>query len=58
MNLFQSVPQELILRLLLFDLFHCDLFLFVEEIDIMIYVDDDTLYLCSENIETLWKKLK
>lgn len=58
MNLFQSVPQELILRLLLFDLFHCDLFLFVEEIDIMSYVDDDTLYLCSENIETLWKKLK
>lgn len=58
MNLFQSVPQELILGLLLFDLFHCDLFLFVEEIDIMIYVDDDTLYLCSENIETLWKKLK
>ena len=24
----------------------------------MSYVDDDTLYLCSENIETLWKKLK
>lgn len=58
MNLFQSVPQELISGLLLFDLFHCDLFLFVEEIDIMSYVDDDTLYLCSENIETLWKKLK
>ena len=58
MNLFQGVPQGLILELLFSNLFLCDLFLFVEEIDIMRYVDDNTPYLCCENIDVFLEKLE
>ena len=44
---FQGVLQGSILGLLLFSLFLCDLFLFVEEANIMNYADDNTPYVCS-----------
>ena len=59
MDRFQGVPQGPILGLLLFNLFLCNLFLFVEEADIMSYADDNTPYVCSENIEaTLEKRVR
>ena len=43
----QGVPEGSVLALLLFNLFLCDKFFIVEEVDIMRYVDDDTPYVCS-----------
>ena len=43
---------------LLFDIFLCDLFWFVEEADIMSYADDNTPYVCSENIDVTLEKLE
>ena len=42
-DIFQGMPQGSILGPLLFNLFLCDLFLFVEGADIMSYADDNTL---------------
>ena len=58
LDIFQGVPQGSILRPLLFNLFLCDLFLFVEEVDIMSYADDNTPYVCSENVDVTLEKLK
>ena len=44
LDIFHSVPQASILGPLLFNLFLCDLFLFVEEADILSYADDNTPY--------------
>ena len=55
---FQGAPQGSILGPLLFNLFLCDLFLFVEEADIMSYADDNTPYVCSENIDVTLEKLE
>ena len=46
-KLFQGVLQGSILGPLLFSLFLCGLFLFVEEANIMNYADDNTPYVCS-----------
>ena len=53
---FKSVLQGSILGLILFNLFLCDLFLFFEEADIMSYTDDNTLYVCSENVDVTLEK--
>ena len=58
LNIFQSVPQGLSLGPILFNIFLCDLFLFVEEVDIMSYADDNTPYVCSENIDVTLEKLE
>ena len=58
LDIFQGVPQGSILGPLLFNLFLCDLFLFVEEVDIMSYADDNTPYVCSENVDITLEKLE
>ena len=58
LDIFQGVAQGSILGPLLFNLFHCDLFLFVEEVDIMNYADDNTPYVCSENVDVTLEKLE
>ena len=58
LDIFQGVPQGSILGPLLFNLFLCDLFLFVEEADIMSYADDSTPYVCSENVNVTLEKLE
>ena len=58
LDIFQGILQGSILRPLLFNLFLCDLFLFVEEADIMSYADDNTPYVCSENIDVTLEKLE
>ena len=55
---FQGVPQGSTLGPLLFNPFLCDLFLFVEEADIMSYADDNTPYVCSENVDVTLEKLE
>ena len=58
LDIFQGVPQGSILGPLLFNLFLCDLFLFVGEVDIMSYADDNTPYVCSENVDVTLEKLE
>ena len=58
LDIFQGVPKGSILGPLLFNLFLCDLFLFVEEADIMSYADDNTPYVCSENVDVTLEKLE
>ena len=58
LDIFQGVPKGSVLGPPLFDLFLCDLFLFVEEVDIMSYADDNAPYVCSENIDVTLEKLE
>ena len=58
LDIFQGNPQGSILGPLSFNLFLSDLFLFVEEADIMSYADDNTPYLCSENVDITIEKLE
>ena len=46
-----GVPQESILGPLLFNIHLCDLFYFLDNLDIASYVDDTTLYTVKENKE-------
>ena len=54
LDIFQGVPQGSVLG----PLFLCDLFLFVEEVDITSYADDNTPYMCSENVDVTLEKLE
>ena len=58
LDIFLGVPQGLILGPLLFNLFLCDIFLFVEEADIMSYADDNIPYVCSKKIDVTLEKLE
>ena len=58
LDIFQGVPQGSILGPLLFNLFLRDLFLFIDEADIMSYAEDSTPYVCSENIDVTLEKLE
>ena len=56
LDIFRGVLQGSILEPMLFSLFLCDLFLFVEEADIINYADDNTSYVCSKNVEATIEK--
>ena len=58
LDILQGVPQRSILGPLLFNLFLCNLFLFVEEADIISYTDDNTPYVCSKNVDVTLEKLE
>ena len=53
-----GVPQGSILGPLLFDMFLCDLFLIMENIDIACYADDNTPYTTGNSIEEVIQKLE
>ena len=58
LDIIQDTPQVSILGPLLLNLFLCDLFLFVEVVDIMSYAGDNTPYVCSENVDVTLEKLE
>ena len=58
LHIFHGFLKGSVLGPLLFNLFLCDLFLFVEEVDIMSYADDNTPYVCSENVDVTLEKLE
>ena len=53
-----GVPQRSVLRLLLFHIFLCDLFLIIENNDIASYADDNTPYTTGNSIEEVIRKLE
>ena len=52
------VPQGSILGPLLFNIFICDMFLCVNEIEIASYADDNTPYSCSEDLQDVLRSLE
>ena len=49
-DLFQGTPHRSVLERILFNLFLCDLYLFVDELILRSYAVDNTPSVCSENV--------
>ena len=56
-DLFQGTPHRSILERILFNLFLCDLYLFVDELILRSYAVDNTPSVCSENVSAILEKL-
>ena len=52
-DIFYGVPQGSILGHLLFNIHLCDLFYFLENLDIVSYADDTTIYNVNETKESV-----
>ena len=57
-DILSSIPQGLILGPLLFNLFLCDLFLIIDNIDFASYADDNTPYTTDESAKKVIDKLE
>ena len=57
-DIVRGAPQGSILGPLLFNLFNNDLFLFIERTNICNFADDNTIYSCNINLQTILKDLK
>ena len=56
--LLSGIPQGSILGPILFNIFINDLFLFLEDVDLANFADDNTIYTANKNIEVLIKLLE
>ena len=56
--LLSGIPQGSILGPILFNIFINDLFLFLEDVDLANFADDNTIYTANKNIEVLIKIIR
>ena len=56
-GLILGVPQGSLFELLVFNIYRNDLFL-LKDVDLSIFPDDTTTYICDENLENILKLLE